>query len=186
MAVPGGPEGVILLDMAASQISNGRLKQARRDKETLPEGWALDADGKPATDAAKAETLLPLGGPKGSGFALLTEIFTSLLAGAPLLSPMLSQGKKGHGQSATMIVIDIARLSGAEHFAHDVDALAASIKALPRIDGVDALRLPGERGAQALKQARATGIKIGAKIWNELVDVATAYHVALPQMGETK
>ena len=180
------PEGVVLLDMAASQISNGRLKQARRDKETLPVGWALDAEGHAATEAAKAETLLPLGGPKGSGFALLTEIFTSVLAGAPLLSPMLAQGKKGHGQSATMIVIDIARLRQPAEFASDIDALSAAIKALPRIEGVDELRLPGERGARALKQARAQGIKIGAKVWDELVQVAEAYQVALPDMGETK
>jgi ureidoglycolate dehydrogenase (NAD+) len=186
MAVPGGPEGVVLLDMAASQISNGRLKQARRNKETLPVGWALDADGQPATDAAKAETLLPLGGPKGSGFALLNEVFTSVLAGAPLLSPMLAQGKKGHGQSATMIIVDIARLREPADFASDMGALSDAIKALPRVEGVEELRLPGERGARALKQSRAQGIKIDAKVWDELVQVAQAYHVALPEMGETK
>lgn len=186
MAVPGGPEGVVLLDMAASQISNGRLKQARRDKEKLPVGWALDADGHPATDATKAETLLPLGGPKGSGFALLNEIFTSVLAGAPLLSPMLAQGKKGHGQSATMIIVDIARLREPADFASDMGALSDAIKALPRVEGVEELRLPGERGVRAHKQARAQGIKIDAKVWDELVQVAQAYHVALPEMGETK
>ena len=186
MAVPGGPEGLVLLDMAASQISNGRLKQARRDKETLPRGWALDAQGQPATDAAKAETLLPLGGAKGSGFALLTEIFTSVLAGAPLLAPMLAQGKKGHGQSATLIVIDITRLRSVQDFGSDIDALSAAIKSLPRIDGIEELRLPGERGARALKKARTQGIKIDPKIWDELRQVAEAYHIAMPEMGGSR
>jgi len=180
IAVPGGPEGVVLLDMAASQVSNGRLKKARRNNETLPEGWALDAEGRPATQAAKAATLLPLGGPKGSGFALMTEILTSVLAGAPLLSPMLVQGKKGHGQSATMIVIDIARLRVMSDFTEDMNELVSAIKGLPRVEGVDEIRLPGERGARALKAARTGGIKIGVKVWDELIEVAQAHGVALP------
>ena len=186
IAVPGGPQGVVLLDMAASQISNGRLKQARRDKESLPLGWALDAQGRPATEAAQAETLLPMGGPKGSGLALMTEILTSVLAGAPLLSPMLAQGKKGHGQSAMIIVIDIARLRDPQDFASDMDALTSVIKALPRIDGVDDVRLPGERGARALEQARAKGMKMDMKVWDELVELARAYQVALPETGGTE
>jgi ureidoglycolate dehydrogenase (NAD+) len=186
IAVPGGPEGVILLDMAVSQISNGRLKQARRDKETLPVGWALDAEGKAATDAMKADTLLPLGGPKGSGLALMTETLTSLLAGAPLLSPMLIQGKKGHGQSAMMIVIDLSRLRDTQDFSKDIDVLASVIKSLPRVDGVDEVRLPGERGSRALKIAREKGLQINTKIWNDLVEVARAYDVALPEVGGMK
>jgi ureidoglycolate dehydrogenase (NAD+) len=180
IAVPGGPEGVVLLDMAASQVSNGRLKKARRNNETLPEGWALDAEGRPATQAAKAATLLPLGGPKGSGFALMTEILTSVLAGAPLLSPMLVQGKKGHGQSATMIDNDIARLRVMSDFTEDMNELVSAIKGLPRVEGVDEIRLPGERGARALKAARTGGIKIGVKVWDELIEVAQAHGVALP------
>ena len=85
-----------------------------------------------------------------------------------------------------MIAIDLARLRKPAEFVSDVDALSAAIKALPRIDGVDELRLPGERGARALKTARTDGIKIGAKIWDELTQVAQAYHVALPKTGETK
>jgi ureidoglycolate dehydrogenase (NAD+) len=186
MAVPGGPAGVVLLDMAASQISNGRLKQARRDKETLPVGWALDAQGRPATDAAKAETLLPLGGPKGSGLALMSETLTSLLAGVPLLAPMLMQGKKGHGQSAMMILIDIARLRDRHDFSLDLNTLVSVMKDLPRMDGVHELRLPGERGSRALEEARAHGLKIDAKVWNELVDLAHAHHVVLPETGGKK
>ena len=186
IAAPGGPEGVVLLDMAASQISNGRLKKARRDKEILPAGWALDAEGRPATDAAKAETLLPLGGPKGSGFALMTEVLTSLLAGAPLLVPMLAQGKKGHGQNATMIVIDIARLREPEDFADDMNALSSIIKSLPRIEAVDELRWPGERGSRALQDARRNGVFVDVKIWDELVELAKTHHIGLPEVGGSK
>jgi hypothetical protein len=86
----------------------------------------------------------------------------------------------------TMIIIDLARLRKPADFASDMEALSDAIKALPRVEGVEELRLPGERGARALKQARSHGIKIDAKVWDELVQVAQAYHVALPETGETK
>lgn len=182
IAVPGGPDGVVLLDMASSLVSNGRLKQARRDGETLPEGWALDAQGKPAREAAQAEVLLPMAGPKGSGLALMIEMLTSLLASAPLLAPMLQQGKKGHGQSVTLIVIDIARLRAASDFESDMDALTSVIKALPRVEGVDDIRLPGERSAKVAKTTGAQGLRINGKVWKELSDLALAHGVAMPDV----
>ena len=182
MAVPGGPDGVVLLDMASSLVSNGRLKKARRDGEILPEGWALDAQGKSARDAAQADVLLPMGGPKGSGLALMVEILTSLLASAPLLAPILQQGKKGHGQSVTLIAIDLMRLRAASDFASDVDALTKVIKALPRVEGVDELRLPGERSAKVAKASAAQGLLIHGKVWNELTDLAHVHGVAMPHV----
>ena len=180
IAAPGGPEGVVLLDMASSLVSNGRLKQARRDNERLPEGWALDAQGKPAREAAQAEVLLPMGGPKGSGLALMTEILTSLLASAPLLAPMLQKGKKGHGQSATMIVIDVAHLRAASDFAGDMDMLTSVIKTLPRVEGVEELSVPGERSARAAKKAETQGLRINAKVWAELNELAQLHGVDVP------
>ena len=162
IAVPGGPEGVIMLDMASSRISNGTLKNARRDGKTLPEGAALDATGRETIDPAQAEVLLPVGGPKGSGFALMVECLTSLLAGAPILSRMLGEGKKGHGQNATMILIDIARLRATQDFTVDVDMLA------------------GERGAGLARQRARDGVPVSPKVWAELVELARIYHVTVP------
>lgn len=181
MAVPGGPEGVILLDMASSRISNGRLKQARRDGETLPEGAALDAQGRETSDPAAAEVLLPVGGPKGAGFALMVECIASLLAGAPILTRMLGEGKKGHGQNATIILIDIARLRAQGEFTADVDALAEIVKALPRAEGAGPIRLPGERGARLADQRRRDGVSVSPKIWAELVELASTHKIAVPE-----
>ena len=181
IAVPGGPEGVVLLDMASSRISNGRLKNARRDGEPLPEGSALDAQGRETTDPAQAEVLLPVGGPKGAGLALMVECVTSLLAGAPILSRMLGEDKKGHGQNATIILIDIARLRPREAFDADLDMLAEVVKRLPRAEGVDEIRLPGERGAKLARRRRREGIPVAPKIWAELVELANKYEVAVPE-----
>ncbi|MDB5643137.1 MAG: dehydrogenase [Hyphomicrobiales bacterium] len=181
IAVPGGPDGVILLDMASSRISNGALKNAKRDGKPLPEGAALDAQGEATTDAAKADVLLPVGGPKGAGFALMVECLTSLLAGAPILSRMLGEGKKGHGQNATIILIDIARLRGPQDFTADVDALAEIVGRLPLAAGAEAIRLPGERGARLARERARDGVPVSPKIWAELVELAAAHNVAVPE-----
>lgn len=182
IAVPGGPDGVILLDMASSSVSNGRLKLAKRNAETLPTGWALDGEGRPATEAAKAEVLLPMGGPKGAGLALMTECLTSLLAGAPILTAMLGPGgKRGHGQNATLILIDIARLRAVEDFTSDIDALAQVITGLPRLEGVDAIRLPGARGAWEESVRARIGIPIARKVWDELAEIAKIHQIDMPE-----
>src|SRR5262245_54554386 len=71
IAVPGGDSGPVVLDMATSIVSLGRLAQARRAGQPLPEGWALDSSGRPTTDSQQAEIPLPMAGPKGSGLALM-------------------------------------------------------------------------------------------------------------------
>lgn len=182
-AVPGGPEGALVFDMASSRISNGRLKQARRDKESLPEGWALDADGRPATRAQDAAALLPMGGPKGAGLALMIECLSSLVAGAPILAPMLgAQGRKGHGQSATIVCLDVARLRGAADYAADVDALAAALQALPRADRAAPIRMPGARSAEAARRNRDEGIAIDERVFAELIALAQTHGVATPDI----
>jgi len=181
IAVPGGPEGVILLDMASSRMSNGALKNARRDAKTLPAGSALDATGRETTDPAQADVLLPVGGPKGAGFALMVECLTSLLAGAPILSRMLGEGKKGHGQNATIILIDIARLRALQDFTVDVDTLAGIVKTLPLAEGAQPIRLPGERGGGLARQRARDGVPVSSKVWIELVELAKAHHVAVPE-----
>lgn len=181
LAVPGGPDGAVLLDMASSRISNGRLKQAQRDGERLPDGAALDAQGRETTEAGRAQVLLPVGGPKGAGFALMVECFASLLAGAPILARMLGEGKKGHGQNAVLILIDVARLRPTTDFAADVDLLADLVKRLPLAEGAGEIRLPGERGARSAARRRREGVPVAPKIWAELVELAKAHKVAVPE-----
>jgi ureidoglycolate dehydrogenase (NAD+) len=182
IAVPGGPDGVLLLDMASSLISNGRLKNAKRDGTALPPGAALDADGRETQDPARATTLLPMGGAKGAGLALLVECATSLLAGAPILAPMLGAGRKGHGQNAAIILIDVASLREPAQYGAAVDDLVAAIKALPRAPGVDEIRAPGERGAALGRRRRVEGVPVAAKVWAELVALAERHGVSPPPL----
>jgi ureidoglycolate dehydrogenase (NAD+) len=103
IAVPSG-NGAIVLDMATSMISNGKMIQARANGEALPPGSVLTADGEPTTDPRKAEILLPLGGPKGSGLGLMFEMLTSVLAAAPIQARALGPEKRTrHVANAAML-----------------------------------------------------------------------------------
>jgi len=74
IAVPGGERGPVVLDMATSVASMGKLVQARKTGTPIPAGWAIDEHGRPTTDSSVAMTPLPLGGPKGSGLALAIDV----------------------------------------------------------------------------------------------------------------
>ncbi|HLN40366.1 MAG TPA: Ldh family oxidoreductase, partial [Xanthobacteraceae bacterium] len=93
IAVPSG-NGPILLDMASSAIANGKILQARNTGEALPKDTVLTAGGEPTTDPKKAEILLPLGGPKGSGLGLMFEMLASVLASAPIQARALGPEKR--------------------------------------------------------------------------------------------
>ncbi|TCT06665.1 Ldh family oxidoreductase [Aquabacter spiritensis] len=173
IAVPGGPSGPLLLDMATSIASFGRLRQlAARDAE-IPEGWALDKDGQPTTRARDGVIPLPLGGPKGSGLALMFEALTGMLSGAPVLVPTLADPDgPGRGSSALIMVMDPAAFGAPEAFADEVEALRAAIKALPRQDGVEDILLPGERSKALMATRLREGVPVPDALMADLAALA--------------
>ena len=173
IAVPGGAHGPVVLDMGSGIVSLGRLGQARRLGQPIPEGWALDQDGNPTTDAQRAEIPLPLAGPKGSGLALMVECLTSLIVSNPILADTVGQPAKGrrHRQNGLVIAIDVARFGNAAAFAREVDRLVAALKALPRAADVEIL-MPGERGSRAFEKRNREGIPLPRAVVAELEALA--------------
>ncbi len=96
-AVPDGQGGVAMMfDQSTTTVALGRITMAKAAGERIPEGWALDAEGRPTTDpeAALAGSLTSAGGYKGWGFGLMAEILAACLGGgvlsrevAPLKAP---------------------------------------------------------------------------------------------------
>jgi len=177
IAVPSG-KGPIVLDMATSTISNGKILQARATGAALPEGTVLNAAGQPTVDASEAEILLPLGGPKGAGLALMFEMLASVLAAAPIQARALGPEKRTrHTGNTAMFVIDVETFRPLGAFENDADALAALVKALPRQAGFGEILLPGERGSHTEAARRKSGIPIPKKLWEELSGIAKAHGV---------
>ena len=173
IAVPIEGRPPIVLDMASSVAAFGKIRQAAGAGRSIPEGWALDKNGAPTTDPDAANVLMPLGGPKGSGLALMLECLTSILAGAPILAPMLTGGARTHRQSALLVAIDPARFGPPDRFAADVLALAEAIEAQPLAAGFDEVLMPGARSARERAHHREAGtVRLPAALVAELRTLA--------------
>jgi ureidoglycolate dehydrogenase (NAD+) len=180
IAVPSG-SGPIVLDMATSTISNGKILQALAAGAALPAGTVLTAEGEPTTDPLSAEILLPLGGPKGSGLALMFEMLASVLAAAPIQAVALGPQKRRRLiQNCAIFAIDVETFRPLTDFTGDADALAAILKALPRQAGVAEILLPGERATRTEAERRTSGIPIPGKLWEELVAIAKTHAIEPP------
>jgi ureidoglycolate dehydrogenase (NAD+) len=179
-----GPEDrdPLVLDMATSVTAAGRIRQAAAEGKPIPEGAALDADGKPTTDGAKASILLPLGGPKGSGLSLLFECLTGVLVGTPIITTLAGlTGPNLPLSNAILIVVNIANFRPLADYRRDVGLLIDVVKGLPRREGFDELMLPGERGGREAELRRRDGIPLSPKLWRELGEIARSLGVAPPQ-----
>jgi ureidoglycolate dehydrogenase (NAD+) len=187
IALPGGEGDPLLLDMSTSLIAMGKLVQARRTGEPLPEGAALDAEGRPTTDARRAVTPLPMGGPKGSGLALMIECLTSLVLGNPIAADVLERTARGerHRQNCLALAVDVARFGDMAAFHREARRLIRVLKALPRAAGVDEILIPGERGARTLERRTRDGIPLPPSVVAELSQVAATLGVDVSPAGST-
>ena len=173
IAVPGGDEP-LLFDMATSAISMGKVMAARRTGAPLEPGWAADQDGVPTTDAKAAAMVLPLGGPKGSGLAVMIECMASLLSAHPLIADALlgtGEGSK-HRQNALLIAIDIAKFVDVAEFRDDVLRLIEALKAQPLAPDSDEVLMPGERGYRVMRQRSENGIPLPPVLVAELATIS--------------
>lgn len=182
IAVPAKRHRPFLLDMSTSTVANGKLMGARDRGASIPLGWAIDAEGHDTTNPAKAKTLLPLGGPKGSGLSFMIEALSSLAVGNPLVTRALASGSglESPVLNGVVIAVDLNALGDFDQFTSEVEHLGEAIAALPRAEGVDRVYLPGERGDSVLAEREKTGIPIAKGTWSRIVKAASALGVASP------
>ena len=183
IAVPAGEHPPICLDMATSVVAFGKVDVARSKGLPLGQGWALDAEGRPTTDPDQARIMVPAAGHKGYGLAFMFECLSSLLAGNPLLAPVLAGGKPARpgAQNSVIMAVDISLFTDLHTYRENADATVAGIKGLPRCDGVDEVLVPGELEDRVAERREREGIPLPERIVVELRQVATELGVALPE-----
>jgi ureidoglycolate dehydrogenase (NAD+) len=181
IAIPAGRHPPLLLDMATATVALGKIMSAKQTGAPIPADWGIDGEGRPTTDAAQVQTLLPMAGMKGAGLSLMIECLASLAAGNPVIAPALA-GAKGTNMNGVAIALDLAAFGDPAEFSESVDTLAATIAAQPRAEGADALLVPGERGDAELARRRAEGIPLPPAVWKQLSEAAQRLEVALPAL----
>jgi ureidoglycolate dehydrogenase (NAD+) len=182
LAVPGKRRRPLLLDMSTANVAMGKVHGARDAGRDVPVGWGIDAEGRDTTDPKKIATLLPLGGPKGSGLSLLIECLVSLSLGNPLVARALVDKDIADNpvQNGLAIAVDLSVFGDLDRFTGEVDRLGDAVVALPRASGVERIFLPGERGDTVKAQREVSGIPIPRGTWNRVAAAAQALGVTPP------
>ncbi|MEO8487270.1 MAG: Ldh family oxidoreductase [Betaproteobacteria bacterium] len=157
----------LVVDLSLSEVARGKLMVAAREGRAIPEGWALDRDGRPTTDprAGLEGSMLPVGGAKGAVLALVVELLVTSLTGAAIgfeaSSFFVDEGNRPRlGQA--FLVIDPAALAGRATYLARVEALVGEMLSDPGV------RLPGARREALAAKARQQGIEIPEALANLL------------------
>lgn len=160
IAIPS-TRGPIVLDMGTSAFMMTEVMLRERLGEPLPEGVAVGPDGAPTRDASEARrgALLPFGGYKGFGLALMTQAL-GLLAGAGAAT------KSDYGYLFIAFRPDL--LGPAEIFERHVTELIERVKATPRQAGVDEIRIPSERSFRTRERLLVEGLEIDGLVHEAL------------------
>ncbi len=183
MALPGP----WLLDMATTTVAAGKIFKAFfNEQPEIPTGWAFDSDGVPTTDTQKAYKgmLMPLGGYKGSGLAMMVEILCAVLGGGAMSTEV--GGIRYRGKlvrvSQMYLAIDIARFMPVAEFTARMETLVGMMKSTPAAPGYDEVLVAGDPEWRIEADRRTNGIPIAGGNWDLLVKAAGRVGVATPAL----
>jgi LDH2 family malate/lactate/ureidoglycolate dehydrogenase len=184
VAVPAEQEPPIVLDMSPTVAAYGKVRLKAQRGEPMPVGWMIDREGKPLTDAKRADDghLLPIGDYKGSGLSLIIGLLAGALNRAAVGRDVVDFVKEAGtptntGQAIAAISIE-AFLPPAE-FKRGVDRLIRDIRNSPRLPGVERIWLPGEQSHTKLLDRRAHGVPVPKALRDSLDALARDLNVEL-------
>lgn len=155
-AAPRDNKPPLVIDLSLSRVARGKVMNAKKAGSSIPEGWALDQDGKPTTDpeAALEGTMVPIGEAKGTALALMVEILAALMTGAARSAEASSFfSADGPPPNVGQYLIAL-KPSDNVGFASRLEDL------LQHIESLDGARLPGQRRLAAMAKAREQGIDV--------------------------
>ncbi len=181
---PAGKHDPIILDMATSVTARGKIILAADRDEAIPEGWAISVDGAPTTDAqaALAGSVLPFGGPKGYGIALMIEIASGILSGAgfgPRVGDLYEDFSKPQNVASFMQLTRIEAFMPEEEFSRRMELLISEIKASQPAQGIEEILVPGELEARTAQKRQQEGIPLAGNTYDALQKLGEVYGVSL-------
>jgi len=172
-AIPAGAERPVVLDMACSVVARGWIMLAMKNNWKIPDGWAVNREGEPTTDAEEAYEglVLPVGEYKGYALALMGCILGGVLTGASIGSEVTDLGQDfdrdqnvGHFVGA----LSIEKFIPVPTFKERMDRLIKELKSSRRMKGVEKIYLPGEKEYETREQNLRDGIPISGGVLSEL------------------
>jgi len=184
IAVPAKRHKPLVLDMSSSIVARGRINVAEIEKRPIPEGWAIDREGNPTTNATAAlqGSVLPFGQHKGYGIALMVDMLAGILSGAAF-SNKVGQlwGNKETVQDIGLYfsVVNPAVTLGVDAFAERVDILIDDLKSSTPTPGTKEVLVPGEIEFANEEKNRTRGLLVGPGVLKDLESLRSDYGIAL-------
>jgi LDH2 family malate/lactate/ureidoglycolate dehydrogenase len=183
VAIPTGKGFPLVLDMAMSVASGGKVRLAAVKKEKIPLDWVLDANGRPTDrpeDFFPHGTLLPLGH-KGFGLAVIIEVLSGVLTGAGILSQMgqwLTDTSIPIDTGHFFIALNIKTFCSLETFTKRVNHMIDELKRSPRMEGCTEILMPGEMESRMLERNKREGVTVSPEVLKNLNDFASRIGLA--------
>jgi|SRR5712692_1279755 len=167
VGIPGGETPDMLVDFATTAVAEGKVQVARAKGVPLPPGCIVDKDGNPSTnpeDLYNGGMLLPFGGHKGYGLAMVVELLGSAFA------PGDQYNRNGRGGAAVIIAVDATTFQPLASYEKLADEALQRIKAIPPARGFAEVLLPGEPELNSKTERLRDGIPIAEATWSAIVD----------------
>jgi LDH2 family malate/lactate/ureidoglycolate dehydrogenase len=161
---PGGNGPPVIVDMSTTHAAWGKVLVARQEGKPIPPDWAVDAEGRPTTDASRAVGLAPTGAHKGYALAMMVEILCAHLAGVPFglhVTKMYGELDKPRNLGHFMLALDIARFTDLKTFASQIRQLLGEIH-------TEGALAPGEPERQSAERRSKEGIPLSDATLTEL------------------
>lgn len=163
---PGGKLDPYIFDLSFAVAARGKIRKAWRRGEAIPLGWALDKDGRPTTDGAAADSgvVLPIGGYKGSGLAMLMDLFGGVIAGAGFaggVGNQFSDFDRPQDVGHFFLAMKPDLFVPLEEYHARIDKLTEAVRGAPRAEGFDEILMPGEREFRLERRNRRMGVPVG-------------------------
>jgi L-2-hydroxycarboxylate dehydrogenase (NAD+) len=168
IGVPAYPRPLVL-DMATSRISMGKVIDYANRGDELEPGWARDAAGEPTTDprAAREGSIAPVGGAKGYGLGLAFEVLVASLTGSALGTNVVGTLDSVHvaNKGDVFIVADVPHAAVVEQVSTYLDDIRAS----PAADPAEPIGVPGDRSDRRKQDAAVSGLELPDALWQQLI-----------------
>jgi LDH2 family malate/lactate/ureidoglycolate dehydrogenase len=192
IAAPTGKGFPLVLDMALTLTSRGKISLAAKNKHSIPKDWAMDEHGRPTGDPDEALKggLLAIGGYKGADLAIMIEVLTAVLLGGnfgPQCGWMAPPDKilsKPLGFNNLMAAVNIENFTPVRQFKERIDQLIETLKAVPRAKDVDTILMPNEKEYLYEQKRTKAGIPINEVMVNELNGLAQKFDLPPIDSGD--
>ncbi len=176
VAVPAGEEFPVVLDVAFSGSSHGKIRVYHQKGLPIPEDWAFDANGRPTTKTTEALNglLQPIGGYKGTGLAFVMGILSTLLSGASYGTELgnMVEGPKAGQDGHFFMALKVGAFEEPRRFKQRMDRIIRQIRNSRPTPGIDQIYAPGHLEAETERRYRHEGIPLNLATLQGIIQAA--------------